>query len=62
MGTKYKSGDAWQYLGHHIYPLYFNIPAQELHYFLALQGHRGNLFNSVEQIKMLNEYRSLSSF
>lgn len=56
-----QSGATWQCFGHHIYPLDFNIPAQELHYFPALQGHWGNLFNTVEQIKMLNEYRSLSS-
>lgn len=35
---------------------------KESHYFPVSQGHWGNPFNTVEQIKMLNEYRSLSSF
>ena len=59
---RFKSGAAQHCFGHHIYPLCFNIPAQELHYFPALRGRWENPFNTVEQIKMLDEYRSLSSF
>lgn len=48
--------------GHHIYLLGCNIAAQELHYFATLQGRWENPCNAVEQIKMLDESRSLSSF